>query len=62
VLADVTAALELAVVVDEQLRVPPQRGKDGGQRRVALPQGWLDSCDLAAGADLSAAEVGVSGG
>jgi nifR3 family TIM-barrel protein len=38
------------------------RGRTSGQRRVALPQGWLDSCDLAAGADLSAAEIGVSGG
>ncbi len=38
------------------------RGRTSGQRRVALPEGWLDSCDLAAGADLSSAELGVSGG
>ena len=38
------------------------RGRTSGQRRVALPEGWLDSCELAAGADLSAAEIGVSGG
>jgi hypothetical protein len=38
------------------------RGRTSGQRRVALPEGWLDSCELATGADLSAAEIGVSGG
>ena len=38
------------------------RGRTSGQRRVALPDGWLDSCELAPGADLSAAELGVSGG
>jgi nifR3 family TIM-barrel protein len=38
------------------------RGRTSGQRRVALPDGWLDSCELAMGEDLSAAEIGVSGG
>ena len=38
------------------------RGRTSGQRRVALPEGWLDSCELAPGADLAAAELGVSGG
>ncbi len=38
------------------------RGRTSGQRRVALPEGWLDSCELGLGADLSAAEIGVSGG
>jgi hypothetical protein len=38
------------------------RGRTSGQRRVALPYGWLDSCELAGSEDLSAAEVGVSGG
>ena len=38
------------------------RGRTSGQRRVALPDGWLDSCELAGSEDLSAAEVGVSGG
>ena len=38
------------------------RGRTSGQRRVALPEGWLDSCELASGADLSTAEIGVSGG
>jgi hypothetical protein len=38
------------------------RGRTSGQRRVALPDGWLDSCELAMGQDLAAAEIGVSGG
>jgi nifR3 family TIM-barrel protein len=38
------------------------RGRTSGQRRVALPEGWLDSCELAAGEDLQAAELEVSGG
>jgi nifR3 family TIM-barrel protein len=38
------------------------RGRTNAQKRVALPEGWLDSCVLAAGEDLSAAEIGVSGG
>ena len=38
------------------------RGRTSGQRRVALPEGWLESCELASGADLSGAELGVSGG
>jgi nifR3 family TIM-barrel protein len=38
------------------------RGRTSAQKRVALPEGWLDSCELASGVDLSAAEVGVSGG
>ena len=38
------------------------RGRTSAQRRVALPDRWLDSCELAAGVDLSGAEIGVSGG
>ena len=38
------------------------RGRTSGQRRVALPDGWLESCELTAGEDLSGAEIGVSGG
>ena len=38
------------------------RGRTSGQRRVALPDGWLDSCELASGEDLAGAELGVSGG
>ncbi len=38
------------------------RGRTSGQRGVALPERWLDSPDVAAGADLSAAEIGASGG
>lgn len=38
------------------------RGRTSGAKRVALPDGWLDSRELAAGTDLSLAEIGVSGG
>ena len=38
------------------------RGRTSAQKRVALPEGWLDSCELAPGHDLAAAELGVSGG
>ena len=38
------------------------RGRTSAQKRVALPDRWLDSQELAFGEDLSAAEIGVSGG
>jgi nifR3 family TIM-barrel protein len=38
------------------------RGRTSGGRRPTLPEGWLDSREIGAGADLSAAEIGVSGG
>lgn len=38
------------------------RGRTSGAKRVSLPDGWLDSRELAAGTDLSSAEIGVSGG
>lgn len=38
------------------------RGRTSGAKSVALPDGWLDSCELAVDEDLSAAEIGVSGG
>lgn len=38
------------------------RGRTSGAKRVALPDGWLDSRDLDAAVDLSLAELGVSGG
>ncbi len=38
------------------------RGRTSAQRRVALPDGWLDSPLLECGTDLSMAEIGVSGG
>ncbi len=38
------------------------RGRTSGAKRVALPDGWLDSRELAVGTDLSLAEIGVSGG
>ena len=38
------------------------RGRTSGAKRVALPDGWLDSRSLGGDVDLSAAEIGVSGG
>jgi nifR3 family TIM-barrel protein len=38
------------------------RGRTSGAKWVSLPDGWLDSRELAAGTDLSSAEIGVSGG
>lgn len=38
------------------------RGRTAGQRRVVLPDGWLDSTELEFGTDLADAELGVSGG
>jgi nifR3 family TIM-barrel protein len=38
------------------------RGRTNAQKRVSLPEGWLDSCEVAADVDLSGAEIGVSGG
>jgi Dihydrouridine synthase (Dus) len=41
-----------------------QRGRAGSPRRVALPQGWLDSQELneASAAVVAQAELSVSGG
>lgn len=38
------------------------RGRTSGAKRVALPDGWLDSREIGADVDLSLAEIGVSGG
>lgn len=38
------------------------RGRTSGAKRVALPDGWLESRRLDADADLSSAELDVSGG
>lgn len=38
------------------------RGRTSGAKAVALPDGWLDSCELGVGYDMSDAEIGVSGG
>ncbi len=45
----------------EQLHGTP-RGRQGGPRRVSLPQGWLDSRDERLVGDLAGAELDVSGG
>jgi hypothetical protein len=41
-----------------------QRGRAGSSRRVALPDGWLDSCKLSeeSAAAVARAELSVSGG
>ena len=57
---------ELLASIDEQpypdeVAVGP-RGRTNAQKSVALPYGWLDSRELEAGTDLSAAELDVSGG
>jgi hypothetical protein len=38
------------------------RGRTSGAKSVALPHGWLDDREFDFGTDLSAAEIGVSGG
>jgi nifR3 family TIM-barrel protein len=38
------------------------RGRTSAQKRVTLPDRWLDSCELEPGQDLAGAELGVSGG
>ena len=53
--------------IDDEQTYPTQiaegpRGRTSGQKQVALPDGWLDSRVLDPRADLSAAEIGVSGG
>ena len=53
--------------IDDAQRYPTAiaegpRGRTSGGKWVSLPDGWLDSRELAAGTDLSAAEIGVSGG
>ena len=58
---------DLLAEVDPEQPYPTQvasgpRGRTSGQRSVALPDRWLESCALPAGMDLSAAELGVSGG
>jgi nifR3 family TIM-barrel protein len=57
----------LTAQIDPDQRYPTEvaagpRGRTSRQKRVALPEGWLDSCELGGDADLSAAELGVSGG
>lgn len=38
------------------------RGRTSAAKSVALPDGWLDSCEIGVDVDLSSAEIGVSGG
>ena len=58
-------ALTSAIAADQPWPGAPAegpRGRTGPPRRVALPDGWLDSTCLSSGADLSDAEVSTSGG
>jgi nifR3 family TIM-barrel protein len=58
---------DLAAQIDHEQPYPSDiaagpRGRTSGQRRVALPDGWLDTRAMAGMPDLAAAEIGVSGG
>jgi len=62
-LDDLIAALDLSAVWPGE-PAEGQRGRAGSPRRVALPDGWLDSQELsdASAADVAEAELSVSGG
>jgi hypothetical protein len=65
--ADLAGLDGLLARLDPDQPFPPEvlgrpRGRQGSPRaRVALPDGWLADAD-GTGLDLSAAEIGVSGG
>ncbi len=59
-LADLLATIEPQPYPDFVAEGP--RGRTSGAKSVALPDGWLDSCELGLDVDLSEAEIGVSGG
>lgn len=69
-LALISSIAELQSLLDEIADDQPYpdeiahgpRGRTSGAKSVALPDGWLDSCELDASVDLSSAEIGVSGG
>ena len=53
--------------LDPELPYPAEaigspRGRQGASRRVVLPEGWLQDTSGLDGTDLSAAELGISGG
>lgn len=57
---------ELLATIDpqpypEQVAYGP-RGRTSSQKNVSLPEGWLDSTTVDMDFDMSAAEIGVSGG
>ena len=57
----------LLALIDDDQEYPANiadgpRGRTSGGKWVALPEGWLDSRELAPETDLSQAEIGVSGG
>lgn len=59
-LSDLLATIEPQEYPDFVAAGP--RGRTSAQKSVALPEGWLDSPTLNPDFDLSAAEIGVSGG
>lgn len=59
-LADLLATIEPQPYPDFVAHGP--RGRTSGAKSVALPHGWLDSREFDFATDLSAAEIGVSGG
>ena len=69
-LALISSIAELQSLLDEIADDQPYpdeiahgpRGRTSSAKSVALPDGWLDSCELGLDVDLSSAEIGVSGG
>ena len=59
-LADLLSTIEPQPYPDFVAHGP--RGRTSGAKSVALPHGWLDSREFDFATDLSAAEIGVSGG
>ncbi|MEY4322868.1 MAG: hypothetical protein RL410_649 [Actinomycetota bacterium] len=59
-LEDLLATIEPQQYPDHVAEGP--RGRTNANKHVALPHGWLDSCELGLDVDLSEAEIGVSGG
>lgn len=59
-LAELLATIEPQPYPDFVAHGP--RGRTSGAKSVALPHGWLDSREFDFATDLSAAEIGVSGG
>ena len=60
-LSDLLAGLDLDQQYSREAAELP-RGRTSPQKRVTLPDGWLDSRELDLGHDLGDAEVAVSGG
>jgi nifR3 family TIM-barrel protein len=59
-LSDILGTIEVQQYPDFVAHGP--RGRTSGAKSVALPHGWLDNREIDFATDLSAAEIGVSGG